>query len=68
MKRLQLQGDYDCIQRKWGGATRGPRQRINSKNASPKLWAAEAKGKRENSKNLVEVEAAMEGDFIEHAP
>ena len=59
--------DHGCIQRKGGGAMRGPRQRINSKNASPKPWAAEAKAAKKNSTNLVEVEAAMEGDFIEHA-
>ena len=46
---------------------RGPTQRINSKNALPKSEAARAKIEWESSTNLVEVEAAMEGDFIEHA-
>ena len=46
---------------------RGPTQRINSKNASPKSEAARVKSERKNSTNLVEVETAMEGDFIEHA-
>ena len=62
-------GEEDCIQQKGGGggAMRGPTQRINSKNASPKSEAARAKSDRKNSTNLVEVEAAMEGSFIEHA-
>jgi len=38
-ERQQRQGDYDCIQRKGGGAMRGSKQRINSKSASPESFS-----------------------------
>lgn len=45
---------------------RGLKQRINSRSASSKSFSQQTrKDERESSKNLVE--AAMEGDFIEHA-
>ena len=49
---LQLQDDYDLGQQKGGGAMEGSRQRINSKNASPKSCGQRSNKLKEKQQEL----------------